>query len=86
MRFIWVPLSMTDRDVEPKMRIELTTYALRVRCSTPELPGRVTCQPSNSISLNILFGPKELFREVLYLGKECIMASGSTDRFLRPAH
>ena len=23
------------------MRIELTTYALRVRCSTPELPGRV---------------------------------------------
>jgi hypothetical protein len=27
--------------VEPKMRIELTTYALRVRCSTPELPGRV---------------------------------------------
>ena len=22
------------------MRIELTTYALRVRCSTPELPGR----------------------------------------------
>jgi hypothetical protein len=25
---------------EPKMRIELTTYALRVRCSTPELPGR----------------------------------------------
>ena len=26
---------------EPKMRIELTTYALRVRCSTPELPGRV---------------------------------------------
>jgi hypothetical protein len=28
--------------VEPKMRIELTTYALRVRCSTPELPGRVT--------------------------------------------
>ena len=28
--------------MEPKMRIELTTYALRVRCSTPELPGRVT--------------------------------------------
>ena len=27
--------------MEPKMRIELTTYALRVRCSTPELPGRV---------------------------------------------
>lgn len=27
--------------LEPKMRIELTTYALRVRCSTPELPGRV---------------------------------------------
>ena len=27
--------------IEPKMRIELTTYALRVRCSTPELPGRV---------------------------------------------
>ena len=25
---------------EPKMRIELTTYALRVRCSTTELPGR----------------------------------------------
>jgi hypothetical protein len=25
--------------MEPKMRIELTTYALRVRCSTPELPG-----------------------------------------------
>ena len=23
------------------MRIELTTYALRVRCSTTELPGRV---------------------------------------------
>jgi hypothetical protein len=31
----------TFRFVEPKMRIELTTYALRVRCSTPELPGRV---------------------------------------------
>ena len=29
------------------MRIELTTYALRVRCSTPELPGRV----SNCFSL-----------------------------------
>ena len=27
--------------MEPKMRFELTTYALRVRCSTPELPGRV---------------------------------------------
>ena len=24
------------------MRIELTAYALRVRCFTPELPGRVT--------------------------------------------
>lgn len=30
-----------DAIMEPKMRIELTTYALRVRCSTPELPGRV---------------------------------------------
>ena len=35
------------------MRIELTTYALRVRCSTPELPGRV----SNHFSLLARVGP-----------------------------
>ena len=35
------------------MRIELTTYALRVRCSTPELPGRV----SNYFSLLARVGP-----------------------------
>ena len=34
-------MKMTKYLLEPKMRIELTTYALRVRCSTPELPGRV---------------------------------------------
>jgi hypothetical protein len=37
-------------DVEPKMRIELTTYALRVRCSTPELPGRVFTQDNLTVS------------------------------------
>ena len=37
--------------LEPKMRIELTTYALRVRCSTPELPGRV------ALSLPPMVGP-----------------------------
>jgi hypothetical protein len=35
------PNNPTRTLAEPKMRIELTTYALRVRCSTPELPGRV---------------------------------------------
>ena len=29
------------RSLEPKMRIELTTYALRVRYFTPEILGRV---------------------------------------------
>ena len=31
------------------MRIELTTYALRVRCSTPELPGRVFVQDNLTV-------------------------------------
>ena len=33
------------------MRIELTTYALRVRCSTPELPGRVFVQDNLPVLL-----------------------------------
>ena len=67
--------------LEPKMRIELTTYALRVRCSTPELPGRVIWQIENSISLNIPFGQIVLFREDWDLDRECIMVSGSTDHY-----
>jgi hypothetical protein len=39
------------RTLEPKMRIELTTYALRVRCSTPELPGPSNCHLTVEILL-----------------------------------
>ena len=42
------------------MRIELTTYALRVRCSTPELPGRVLVQHNLPVLLGFTLSSKRV--------------------------
>ena len=68
--------------IEPSVRIELTTYALQVRCSTTELQGRV-----RSIELALDLEDPDHFlsqRQELYEDREnrkyCLAAFGLPSR------